>query len=525
MHRSSLFNLNNGGGTYAFNRAMTRGPDPNVVTDNAGVGFASMLLGTPSSGSVNIAAGNSIRNYYYAGYVQDDIRVNSRLTLNLGIRFETESPYSEKRNQINWFDSGLASPVRNAAYPSLNGGLVFATPESPTVYDWDRNNIAPRAGFAYSVTSKTVIRGGGGLFFAPYGVSDVGEGYVPSSGFTSATPFTASLDGVTPYRTLRNPYPEGLIQPTRAQQGARTYLGQGISVWAKGAVTPYTLQWNLDLQRSFGRSMIVDAAYSGSRGVRLNQVREFNALNPQYLSLGTQLQALVTNPFYPNITAGALAQPTVQRRQLLLPYPQFTSVQLINSSSANSVYHSLGMKFEKRSSKGVSFLASYTAAKLISDVRNSLGANGNNLNVGLNTSVQNWYDLRSERAVSEIDAAQNFTTSFVAELPFGPGKSLFGSARGAGAKLVGGWQLSGVFTARSGYPLVMSASIPNGGNRPNSTGKSADLGGGRTRNEQVSPLVRYQPVHPAPRLSPTATCRARCPMCAGPAIRTSISRC
>ncbi|MBI4909417.1 MAG: TonB-dependent receptor [Acidobacteria bacterium] len=474
MHRSHLFNLGNGGGTYAFNRAMTRGPDPNTVTETGGIGFASMLLGTPSSGSINIAAGNSIQNFYYAGYLQDDIRLTRRLTLNIGIRYETESPYSERRNQINWYDFALDSPVKNAAYPNLKGALTFAGADNRTVYAWDRNNIAPRAGFAYTVNSKTVVRGGGGLFFAPYGISDAGEGYVPSAGFTSSTPLTASLDGVTPYRTLKNPYPDGLIQPTRSELGARTYLGQGISAWDQNAVTPYALQWNLDVQRSFGKSLLIDAAYSGSRGVNLNRVREFNALDPQYLALGTGLQTLVDNPFYPQIPTGALAQQRVQRRQLLLPYPQFTSVQLINNSSANSVYHSLALKFEKRTSKGVSFLASYTAAKLISDVRNSLGANGNNLNAGLNTSVQNWYDLRSERAVAEIDAAQNLTTSFVAELPFGSGR------------LLSGWQVSGVYTVRSGYPLVLSATIANGGNRPNSTGTSANLGGGRSRNDQVT---------------------------------------
>ncbi len=486
MHRSNLFNLTNGGAAYTFNRVMTRGPDPNVVTDNGGVGFASMLLGTPSSGSVNIAAGATIQNFYYAGYLQDDIRLTSRLTLNIGIRYETESPYSEKRNELNFFDFGVPSPVRNSSYPNLSGALTFAGAGNRTVYNWDRNNIAPRAGFAYSVNTKTVIRGGGGLFYAPLGVSDAGEGYVPSAGFTASTPMTASLDGLTPYRILKNPYPDALLQPTREQLGASTYLGQGISVWDQQAITPYTVQWNLDVQRAFGRSFFADAAYSGSRGVHLNQVREFNALDPQYLSLGTGLQALVNNPFYPNIGAGALAQKTVARRQLLLPYPQYTSVQLINNSTGNSIYHSVALKLEKRTTKGVSFLVSYTGAKLISDARNSLGANGNSLNAGLNTGVQNWYDLRSERSLSEIDAARNLTASFVAELPFGPGRPLLSGIKGPAAMIIGGWQLSGVFSAHSGFPLVLSASIPNGGNRPNSTGRSANLGTGRSRSDQVT---------------------------------------
>ncbi|MDZ4801579.1 MAG: carboxypeptidase-like regulatory domain-containing protein [Bryobacteraceae bacterium] len=486
LHRMHLFNLNNGGGNYAFNRTMSRGPDPNAVTETGGSGLASLLLGTPTSGSINLAVGNTLQNFYYAGYLQDDFRVSSRLTLNLGVRWEAESPMRERRNQINFFDVGIASPVRNSAFPNLKGGLVFADESNRQVYAWDKNNFAPRGGFAWSFSNKMVIRGGGGLFFAPFGVSDVGEGYVPNSGFTASTPMVATIDGITPFRTLTNSYADGLLKPTRADLGASTYLGQGVTAWDPAAVTPYTVQWNLDIQRSFGRAFLVEAAYSGSRGVKLNQTREYNALDPRYLALGTALQTLVDNPFYPNIPAGGLAQSRVQRRQLLLPYPQYSGVSVVNSSSGNSVYHSLALKGEKRMSKGYSVLLSYTLAKLISDTRNSFGANGNNLNTGLNTGVQNWYDLRSERSLSEIDAARSLAVSFVAELPFGGGKAYLGKLHGVAGRLVSGWQLSGVVTSRSGFPLVLSATIPNGGNRPNSTGVSAELSGDRSRNDQVT---------------------------------------
>ena len=486
LRRQNRKNLANGGGLYAFTRAMTRGPDPNVVTDNAGVGLASLLLGTASSGSTNIAAGISFQNFYYAGYVQDDIKVTGRLTLNLGLRYETESPYSERRNQINWFDFGITSPVRNSAYPNLAGGLVFASPEDRNVYLWDRDNIAPRAGLAWTLTKTTVLRAGAGLFYAPYGVTDNGEGFTPSSGYSSTTPLLATLDGLTPYRYLRNPYPDGLIQPTRDSLGASTYLGQSIQVLDRGAVTPYSLQWNADVQQSLGRDFLIDVAYSANRGVKLNRTREFNALPPEHLALGTGLQTLVNNPFYPNIPNGTLAQPQVQRRQLLLPYPQYTGVGVDNSSSGNSIYHSVALKLEKRAAGGSGFLLAYTIGKLISDVRNSQGTNGNAQNAGLNTSVQNWYDLRGERAIAEVDAAQSVAFSGVAELPFGPGRRFLSGARGFTGKLAGGWQLSGVLSARSGFPLVLSATIPGGGNRPNSTGQSADLGGGRSRGDQVT---------------------------------------
>jgi hypothetical protein len=485
--RLNVFNLSSGSGTFGFTRAMTRGPDPNAVVQNAGVGLASFLLGAASTGTVNIASGHTLQNFYYAGYIQDDFRVNRRLTLNLGFRYETETPFTEKRNQFHRFDAALASPVRNASFPNLTGGLVYAGPDSRQAYRRDGNNFAPRFGFAYSPIERTVIRGGAGLFFAPFGTGGDGtNGAVPDAGFSSTTPMIASLDGLTPFRFLRDPYPEGLTQPTRDSLGARTFLGQAVNQWDPVAVTPYTVQWNLDIQRAFGKDFILDAAYSANRGVKLNQVRQVNALSPELLSLGTGLQALVANPFFPNINAGGLSRPTVARQQLLLPYPQYTGVSTFNSSSGNSTYHSLAVKFEKRASKGVSYLLAYTLSKSIADVRNSVGANGNAQNLGLNTSVQNWYDLRSERAISEIDATHAFAASVVAELPFGPNRRFLSTAPGSAGKLIGGWQLSGVSRSRSGYPLAMSATIPNGGNRPNSTGRSAELPGGRSRNEQVA---------------------------------------
>ena len=485
IRRSDLFQLANAGGTYAYTQGMTTGPDPNVVTTTGGNGAASFLLGAPSSGSVNSAAGVAMQSFYYAGYLQDDIRLSTRLTLNVGLRYETESPYSERYNQFNYFDFNLASPVKNAAFPNLAGGLVFADPKNRTVYDWNKKGFAPRAGFAYSLGKSTVFRGGSGLFIMPLGLTDVVGGFSPNSGFSTTTPMVATLDGLTPYRFLSNPYPTGLLPIPRNSQGASTYLGQAISVWEQNVPMPYTLQWNGDLQQTIGRGLLVDAAYTGSRGVHLNQLREFDALDPQNLALGTGLQTLVANPFYPTITAGALAQPTVQRRQLLLPYPQFTSVQLQNDGWGNSIYHALALKVEKRTANGLAFLLSYTYEKLISDVRNMQGYDSNN-GAAYNTSPQNWYNLRAERSVSEIDTGRALSFSYVAELPFGAKRHFLANTHGIAGKLISGWQLTGVFSYHGGFPLGMSATIPNGGNRPNSTGVSAKLPGGRSRSDSVN---------------------------------------
>ncbi|MCL5742309.1 MAG: carboxypeptidase-like regulatory domain-containing protein, partial [Acidobacteria bacterium] len=486
LRRLNSFNLTNGGGNFSFNRAMTQGPDPNVASTISGLGFASLLLGTPSSGSVNLAAGTDIQNWYMAGYIQDDIRIAKNLTINLGLRYETETPYTERWNQLNRFDFGVPNPAANPSYPNLNGALQFADGNNRTVYNWDLNNFAPRAGFAWTGALKTVFRGGAGLFYAPFSITNSDTGFVPTAGFSSSSPMVATLNGINPYRFVSNPFPDGLVALTRDSLGAKTYLGQGISAWDPNGVTPYSLQWNADLQQALPHSFTLDIAYAGSHGVKLNQGREYNALAPQYLALGTGLQVLQNNPFYGLISAGALSQSKVAQRQLLLPFPEYTSVNMVNASWGNSIYHSMTVKAEKRFSSGINFLLSYTVGKLISDVPDSLSTYDNSTNSGLNPSVQNWYNLRAQRSVSELDVSQNLSFSYVFELPFGPGKALLPQVHGVAAKLIGGWQLSGIVSHRTGTPLILSAPIAGGGNRPNSTGVSAALDGGRSRQQEIA---------------------------------------
>jgi hypothetical protein len=159
---------------------------------------------------------------------------------------------------------------------------------------------------------------------------------------------------------------------------------------------------------------------------------------------------------------------------------------MINASWGDSIYHAMTVKAEKRFSAGVSVLLSYTVGKLISDVLSSLSTYDNSTNAGLGTSVQNWYNLRGERSLSELDIPQSLSLSYVVELPFGTGKAFLSHLHGAAAVLVSGWQLSGIVTHRSGYPLSLSAPITGGGNRPNSTGVSAALPSGRSRQQEIA---------------------------------------
>jgi hypothetical protein len=176
------------------------------------------------------------------------------------------------------------------------------------------------------------------------------------------------------------------------------------------------MQWNFDVQQQFPASVLLDIGYSGSRGEHLTSTFDRDTLNPQYMSLGSGLNTAVPNPFQPFVQIGTLSNATVAQRQLLLPFPQFLSVMEVNNPWGDSNYHSLQVKLVKRMSGGLSLLASYTWSKLISNVNSQNAPIGPSDNAG----VQNYYDLRAERAVSESDQPQNLVLNAVHELPFQP---------------------------------------------------------------------------------------------------------
>ena len=351
------------------------------------------------------------------------------------------------------------------------------------MYGWNLKNWEPRLGFAYNALPHTVLRGGIGLVYAFFPTANADTGFSPNQGFSATTPFLGTVDGVTPFNTLSNPAPQGLVQPTPASKlGAATFLGQNLTVWDNTPHTPSVWQWAFDIQQEV-KGFLFDAAYVGSKGKHLNQPLSMNALNPSYLSLGSGLQQLVPNPFAGTITTGTLANATVQRYQLLLPYPQYTGIAVQNDTWGHSDYNAMELKIKKRIPHGVTMLVGYTISKLFADVSNTVTNNGNALDRGLNSTPQNVYNLRLERSVSEMDAPKYLSVTAVAELPFGKGRRSF-RATGVVAKLVGGWEFNSVFLARSGFPLVFTAPVVLGGNRPNRTCSGA-FNTSRTKGQRI----------------------------------------
>jgi hypothetical protein len=486
MHLINFFNVGSAAGSFSFANAQTQGPNPNTTSTTAGNALASFLLGVGSSGSMPIGSGNELKDWYFAGYVQDNIRLTSKLTVNAGLRYDEESPYTDRHNKLNYFNISVASPAANPTFPTLTGGLAFAGVggNSSGVYDWNAKQFSPRFGFAYTPAASTVIRGGAGIVFAPLELSNNSVGFVPTTGFSSTTNWApTNSGGLVPQDLLSNPYPQSLVKPSGSSLGAGTSLGQSLSVWGQHPKSPMAYQWNLGIQRQLPWQIVAEGAYVGSRGLHLTHTFNGNFLNPTNYSLGTGLQTMVSNPFQPYVGVGVLSSATVAKQQLLLPYPQFTGLSLVNQTWGDSDYQSAQFKINKRTSHGVSVLAVYTVSKWLSNVTSQDAPIGTTNNTG----VQNWYDLRAEKSLSENDIPQSLTINIVVELPIGHGHFLLPNARGPLEKIVGGWSVSGIINQQSGVPLALAATTTIGGNRPNwVTGVSPRLSSSRTKGEKVA---------------------------------------
>ncbi len=451
-------------GAFSFNNAWTDGPRADQPATNSGFPIASLMVGL-GSGSITQATGVSILNKYFAGYVQDDWKITNKLTLNLGLRYSYETPRTERYDRATrQFCFECVSPI-NDSIPGmdLRGGLTFVGQDGNPrgIYDPDKNNIAPRFGLAYRLFPKTVIRAGYGLYYIPV------IGSVESPGFDAQTPWVTSTDGVTPLNSLSNPFPEGHLPITGSSLGLATLLGQNIRFVEPTDRTPSFHTWTFNIQKALPGQSVFEIGYTGSRGIHLATDQSetgfsenINQLPANLLSLGSSLNEQVDNPFFGVIASGPLSGRTVQRKQLLRPYPQFLNITRATPAFGNSVYHSLQMKFQKRMTKGLTALVSYTFAKNIGDI----------------SPAQNNYNRQAERAVAEFDVPHRLTTTFAYQLPFGKKGQFLKNISGAADQVIGGWQISMFNTFQSGLPLTFGVQRSNifgigeGGQRPNAAG-------------------------------------------------------
>jgi carboxypeptidase family protein/TonB-dependent receptor-like protein len=461
-------------GTFNFNAGFTQGPNPTAASNSAGLGFASFLLGAGTTGNTLIQGWKNVaaQSFYYAGYAQDDWRITQKLTLNLGVRYDLDTPRTERYNRMNFFDPDAPSPLASKVpqFPNLKGGVRFVGVDgnSRGQYNTDTNNLAPRLGLAYQFDQKTVIRAGYSHIFGPS--NQAAQGTVGPFGFRIEYPWQTTNDnGVTPFNLLRNPYPLGFRALPGAADGLLTQAGANLQSALQDTITPWSQQWNLNIQRELPWQMSMEVAYVGTRGLQLSRNGEdglsLNQLDPQYLSLGSALNQQVDNPFFGLGTGGFFASPKISRGQLLRPYPQFTDIIPLYSSGASSNYHALQVSFSKRLSRGILIDGNYTWAK--------------NIEEGL--THQDSYNIRGDRGLATIDIAHRFVISYLYELPFGKGRKFGANAPGGLDAIIGGWQFNGITTFQSGTPLTITANntagLFNPLTRPNTNGKDPRLGG------------------------------------------------
>jgi len=415
----------------------------NLFTDQRGFSqtgydYASFLLGLPAGfGYTIFPSFFEARTSVYALFVQDDIRVNRKLSLNFGLRWDAPLYWHERQNRSGIFD--------------LNRGEIvqFGTNGfRRTLYEQDWNNLGPRFGFAYSPfdNSKTIIRGGYGIF--TLSIQGVGQ----SGGLPLAPIFADSdvsrfntIDQVNWRTTLdRIPY-------SPADKTGRNSLGIGI--FPDTQPYPYYQQWNLNVQQEV-RNVLFEVGYAGSRGVHLPYG-------------GYNLNAIPLN---------LIAEAQGRRIAPYVRYPQYPAGVGVNTWIGSSSYHSLQVKAEKRYAAGLSFLTAYTFQKTIDVGRAGYRDPLNNRNL--------------DRGVEPNSVPHRFTAAHTYELPFGIGRRWLTS--GPPAQILGGWELNGVTTLQSGFPLTPATTFDSClcgavGNRPNVVGNPRLSGSQRTLDRYFNP--------------------------------------
>ena len=441
------------GSTFAFDQVFTRA---NYLTADSTTGnaIADMLLGAATSGEVDYIARPYYSWRYWAPWVQDDIKVTRRLTVNIGLRYDVLGPLTERYNRLNYgFFPNQVNPISSqidqTKFPGykVNGGIGFAGVNGlpRTAFNTDWNNIQPRVGAAYQLNTTTVLRGGFGISYIPQ------VAFGDSYGFSQSTPYVASLNSnQTPASTVSNPFPSGLLAPVGSSQGLGTLLGQSPNFADPSGRIGYVYSYSFGIQKQLGNQIRVEASYVGSRTYDGPVTKTYNALSAANLAKGNvllggnpnTLNQQVPNPFAGLLPGTSLNAATVPAQQLLLPFPEFTGLQEQTIPVGRVWYNSLQTSLQKRYANGFALTGSYTFSKNIQAL-----------------DYLNPQDSAPSRTIVPFDRTHVFVLAPIYELPFGPGRMLLNSSHGLVSRLVGGWQLMGNFIWQSGVPMTVPSGV------------------------------------------------------------------
>jgi hypothetical protein len=321
------------------------------------------------------------------------------------------------------------------------------------------------------LTNKLNLRGGFGMFYTNTIENGDYQG-LTMYGFTQTTPWVGTLDGITPTNLLSNPFPQGLLQPVGKADGELTQVGQAVTAVYPQRKTPYVEQWMSGFQYAPTLNDKLDVNYVGNHGAHLSwDSYNVGQLTQAGLALGNSMWDEVPNPFYGHITSSGcgLDQPTVLRSQLASPYPEYCGVTDLMDNSATSSYQALMINYNHRWSQGLNMLVSFTVSKYIDQ-----SAGPEDWATPDLSGIQNSYDLAAEKSLDAGDIPKSLVVSYVYELPFGRGKHFGGDLNKIANSVLGGWQVSGITSLKSGFPLGIGNAFNNtysgGGQRPNIVG-------------------------------------------------------
>ena len=518
IHQQNYIQTNAPLGIFSFNAlGSSQCPIPDI-TQCGGDSMASFMMGQISTGApygstYEIQFQPATQSFQYAGYVQDNWKLTPRLTLNLGLRYDVNTPRTERYNRMNWFNPDAVSPINGGSitYPDpvtgntvtrpLLGGEVFASPSIRTNWVTDWKDIQPRVGFSFQYDPKTVVRGGYGIYYSQTRSGANGLLSYGSQGFNQYSNLvpTYQNDGATPYLHLDNPFPNGLQLPTGNSLGLSNDVGYGAigpirdSFYAR---TPSEQSWSLGVQRQLATNLILTVDYVGKKGTHLYyqglntldilpiQVENYTPaqMNALVSYVPNPFASILTGPYYAN---SPLTSPTVQGFQLEMPYPQFTGVTTDEPPVANSIYNALQVTVEKHYSNGLQLSANYTFSKSIDD---SSIYDGNVSWLANTTSgiygPQDPNRPKLDRSLSTFDIPQLFKLNYTYDLPIGRGRPWLNDMPRPLELLIGGWKTAGVWVIHDGFPLAYimengGSPIPTyGQQRPNITGPIEKTGGG-----------------------------------------------
>jgi hypothetical protein len=393
------------------------------------------MLGRINSVDATLTPTYGRRIHYYAGYFQDDVRVTSNLTLNLGLRYETETPMYEVADRMSSFDPWLPSPVagvRDIPAGAL-GAVLFPNRNGEGKYLWnaDRNNIAPRFGFAYRMkgSQTSVVRGGFGIFFGnPYDrelIQQLKTGFGTVYRARSPVPYTLRQG---PPASAFGDVPESSLTPSFGMRDT-PFETSTIQFLDRTRATPYTINFNLTVQHQW-RDMLIELGYLGN--------------------LGRQI-------IFPNLNVNHIRPEMLPRTEiperLRRPWTVFSSdqpqIQILAPNWGFSNYHAATLRMERRYRNGLSWILAYTFSKWIDNV---VFVGGDDATFGDDDQIQNIYNLGGERALSTNSVPHRLVMSPIVDLPFGKGRK-WANHGGILNAILGGWQLSTMATLRSGAPF------------------------------------------------------------------------